>query len=61
MKEALKEHENMMILKFNTRLILMKNVELVVKNVIDVWKDVYHLHKLAEDPTEIKYDEIFWD
>ena len=46
-----------MILKFYTCLILMKNVESVVKNGTDVWKDVYNLHKLAEDPVEIKYDE----
>lgn len=56
-QKALKEHENMMILKFNTCLILMKNVESVVKNAIDVWRDVYNLHKPTEDPVEIKDDD----
>ena len=56
-KKALKEHENRMILKFNTCLILMKNVELVVKNATNVWKDVYHLHRPDKDPVEIKDDD----
>ena len=56
-QKALKEHENRMILKFNTYLILMKNVESVVKNATDVWRDVYHLNKLAENLVEIKDDE----
>lgn len=46
-----------MILKFNTCRILMKNVESVVKNSIDVWKDVYHLLKPIEDALEIKDDD----
>ena len=46
-----------MILKFNTCLILMKNVESVVKNATNVWKYVYHLHKPTEDPVEIKDDD----
>ena len=56
-QKALKEHVKMMILKFNTCLILMKNVEWVVKSANDVWKDVYHLHKPSEDLVEIKDDE----
>ena len=35
----------------------MKNVESVVKNATDVWKDLYHLHKPAKDPLDIKDDE----
>ena len=56
-QKALKEHENRMILKFNTCLILMKNVESIVKNATDVWRDVYHLHKPSKDLVEIKDDE----
>ena len=48
-----------MILKFNTCLILMKNVESIVKNATNVWRDVYHLNKPAEDPVEIKDDESY--
>ena len=32
----------------------MKNIEHVVKNTTDVWKDVFHLPKPSEDPMEIK-------
>ena len=46
-----------MILKFNTCLILMKNVKSVVKNATNVWKVAYHLHKLTKDPVDIKDDE----
>ena len=56
-KKALKDNENKMILKFNTCLVLMKNVEHIVKNSIDVWKDVFHLPKPSEDPVEIKDDD----
>ena len=56
-KKELKDNENKMILKFNTCLVLMKNVEHVVKNATDVWKDVFHLHKPTEDPMEIKDDD----
>ena len=45
-----------MILKFNTCLVLMKNVEHFVKSSIDVWKDVLHLPKPSEDPVEVKGD-----
>jgi hypothetical protein len=56
-KKALKEHEIRIILKFNTCLILMRNVESIVKNPTNVWRDVYHLHKHIEDLVEIKdYD-----
>ena len=44
-KKTLKENENRMILKFNTCLVQMNNIESMVKNVTDVWKDVFHLPK----------------
>ena len=48
------EHEDRMILKLNTCFILMKNIELVVKNASDVWRDIYHLNKPSEETVEIK-------
>ena len=56
-KKALKDNENRMILTFNTCLVLMKNIEHILKNYIDVWKDVFHLHKPSEDLVEIKDDD----
>ena len=56
-KKALKEHEGRMILKFNTCLILMKNIESVVKNATDVCRDVYHLNKPTDETVEIKDDD----
>ena len=46
-KKALKENEEKMILKLNTCLVLMKNIESMVKNATDVWKDVYHFISLV--------------
>ena len=54
--KSLKDNENKMKLKFNTCLVLMKDIESVVKNAADTWGNVYHLHKLSEKPKEIKHD-----
>ena len=35
----------------------MKDIEYVVKNAIDVWKNVFHLHKPSEDLVEINDDD----
>ena len=53
----MKEHEGRMILKFNTCLILMKNIESVVKHAIDIWRDVFHLNKTTNETIEIKDDD----
>ena len=53
----MKEHEGRMILKFNTCLILMKSIELVVKHATDIWRDVFHLSKPTDDPVEIEDDD----
>ena len=55
--EALKENENKMTLKFNTILILIKYIELVVRNANSTWKNIYHLHKPSVEVVEIKDDE----
>ena len=56
-RKEMKEHEGRMILKFNTCLILMKNIESVVKNATDVWIDVFHLNKPTDETIEIKDDD----
>ena len=43
-----------MTLKFNTCLVLMKDIEYVVKNAIKKWINIFHLHKMSEYPIEIK-------
>lgn len=55
--KALKDIENKIILKFNTCLVLMKDIEYVVKNATNAWRNVFHLHKLSEYPIEIKDDD----
>ena len=55
--KALKENMNKMTLKFNTFLILIKEIEYVVKSTMNTWKSIYHLHKLGVEPVEIKDDE----
>ena len=57
MKKALLEHEDRMILKLNTCFILMKNIELVVKNASNIWKDIYHLKNPFDKIVEIKDDD----
>ena len=44
-KKAMKEHEGRMLLKFNSCLILMKNIESTVRSANDIWKAIYHLNK----------------
>jgi Na+-transporting methylmalonyl-CoA/oxaloacetate decarboxylase gamma subunit len=47
-KESLKKNEEKLILKFNTCLILLKEIEHVVKNATNTWKNVYLIHKLSD-------------
>ena len=46
-----------MILKFNTCLLLMKDIEYVVRNITNTQRNVYHLQKPSEHPMEIKDDD----
>ena len=46
----LKDNENKMTLKFNTFLVLMKDIDYVVRNV-------FHLHKPSDYLVEIKDDD----
>ena len=46
-----------MTLKFNTCLVLMKDIEYVVKNATNIWRNVFHLQKPSEYPIEIKDDD----
>ena len=54
---SMKDNENKMTLKFNTFLVLMKEIEYVVKNTTKNSRNVYHLHKPSEKPIEIKDDD----
>ena len=55
--KALKDNESKMTLKFNTCLVLMKDIEYVLKNAKNTWRNVFHLHKMSEYPIEIKDDD----
>ena len=35
----------------------MNNIELVIRQALDVWKDVYHLRQPSKEVVEIKYDD----
>ena len=48
--KSLKDNEDKMTPKFNTCLILMKDIEYVVRNATSTWKNIYHLHKPSEHP-----------
>lgn len=43
-----------MTIRFHTCLILIKDIERIVKDATDVWKCVYKLHKPSDHPIEIK-------
>ncbi len=52
-KESLKKNEENLTLIFNTCLILLKEIEHVVKNATNTWKNIYLLHKLSAFPKSI--------
>ena len=52
-KESLKKNEEKLTLKFNTCMVLMNDIEHVVKNAKNTWKNVYLLHKLSDFPIKI--------
>ena len=52
--KALKENEEKMTLRFNTCLILIKNVELFVKGATTTWKNLYNLHEPSTETIIIK-------
>ncbi|GLJ49219.1 hypothetical protein SUGI_1039270 [Cryptomeria japonica] len=49
-KEALKENEHQMTLRFHTFLVLSKQIEAIVNNATIVWKRIYKL-QMPSDPT----------
>lgn len=53
-KEVMKKNKEKMMMRFHTCFILVKDIEHVVKDAIDIWKNVYHLHKPSEFPIDIK-------
>ena len=53
-KKSLKDHEGNMMIRFHTCLILIKDIEHVVNDAKNMWKNIYHLHKSSDDTVEIK-------
>ena len=47
-KESLKKNEEKLTLRFNTCLVLMKDIEHVVRNTTNTWKNVYVFRKLSD-------------
>ena len=47
-KESIKKNEEKLTLRFNTCLILMNDIEHVVRNATNTWKNIYLLHKLSD-------------
>ena len=45
--------QEMLTLRFSTCLILLNEIEHVVKNTTNTWKNIYHLHKLSDFPISI--------
>ena len=56
-KDSLKKNEQKLTLKFNTCLVLMKDIEHVVRNATNTWKNVYLLHKLSDFPVNVNDDD----
>ena len=56
-KESLKKKEEKLTLRFNTCLVLLKEIEHVVKNATNTWKNVYLLHKLRNFAINVNYDD----
>ena len=46
-----------MTIKFHTCLILMKDIEHVVKDATNMWKNIDHLQKPNENPIQINDDD----
>ncbi len=42
------------MIRFHTCLILIKDIEHVVNDATNMWKNIYHLHKPSVDQVEIK-------
>ena len=47
-KECVKKNEEKLTLRFNTCLILLNDIEHIVKNATNTWKIIYVLHKVSD-------------
>lgn len=56
-KESLRKNEDKMTLRFNTCLVLIKDIEHIVKSAIETWKNFYHLHNPIDFPVTMNDDE----
>ena len=52
-KESLKKNKEKLTLRFNMCLVLMKDIEHVVKNTMNTWKNAYLLQKLSDFPINL--------
>lgn len=53
-KEFMKKNEDKMTLRFNNCLILIKDIEHVVKSATKTWKNFYNFHNPSDFPVDIK-------
>ena len=53
----MKKNEEKMTIRFHTCLILVKDIDHVVKDATNMWKNIYHLHKPSENLVEINDDD----
>ena len=56
-KESVKKNEEKITLKFNTCMILMKDIEYVVKAATTTWKKIYNLHQPSDFFVHINYKD----
>lgn len=52
-KDSMKKNEEKLSLKFNTCLVLIKDIESVVKTTTTTWKNIYNLHQLGDHVVHI--------
>lgn len=47
-KESLKKNKEKLTMRFNTCLVLLNDIEHIVRNATNSWKNIYLLHKLSD-------------
>jgi hypothetical protein len=53
-KADLKKHEGKMLLRFHSCQVLINKIEPVVRDITNMWKNIYHLHEPSKNIVEIK-------
>ena len=57
-KEALEKHEQILTHKFNAFLVLLNDVELVVKSNINAWTNIYGLNVINPTKEVVQVDDV---